>query len=59
MTSGQRLWAAIGAYLLKKGCAKTAEDAVELIGRVRPSLIVRPEALDALRKFQMTLSNGC
>ncbi len=48
--------AAVGAYLLKKGYAKTAEEAVELIRRVRPSLIVRPEILHALRRFQKGFS---
>lgn len=45
--------AAVGAYLLKNGRARTAEEAVRLIRRVRPSLIVRSEILDALRKFQI------
>ncbi|OGQ79930.1 MAG: hypothetical protein A3F90_01295 [Deltaproteobacteria bacterium RIFCSPLOWO2_12_FULL_60_19] len=48
--------AAIGAYLLKSGFAGTAEEAVELIRRARPSLIVRPEALDALKRFQTSFS---
>jgi membrane-associated phospholipid phosphatase len=44
--------AAVAAYLLKNGRAKTAGEAVHLIRRVRPSLIVRPEIFDALKKFQ-------
>lgn len=48
--------AAVGAYLLKTGFADTAEEAVELIRRARPLLIVRPEVLDALKRFQTSFS---
>jgi hypothetical protein len=48
--------AAVGAYLLKNWTARNAEEAVELIRRVRPSLVVRPEAFAALRGFQRGFS---
>lgn len=50
--------AAVGAYLLKDSHAKTAEDAVQLMRRARPALIVRPEIWDALRKFQTGFSQS-
>ena len=43
--------AAIGAYLLASGQATSAEDAIEQLRGVRPSIIVRPEAREALRNF--------
>jgi hypothetical protein len=42
--------AVVGAYLIASGKAKTAEAAVALMRSVRPSLIVRPEAVTALRR---------
>jgi len=44
--------AAVAAYLLQSGHAKTSEGAVHLIRQARPSMIVRPEILRALKKFQ-------
>ncbi len=43
--------AAVGAYLLESGKCGAAEEAVALLRRVRPSIVVRPEALGALRGF--------
>jgi protein-tyrosine phosphatase len=43
--------AVAGAYLLASGEAATAEEAVARLREVRPSLIVRPEAMEALRAF--------
>jgi protein-tyrosine phosphatase len=48
--------AAVGAYLLKNGFANTVEEAARLIRHVRPSLIVRPEVVSALRRFQRSFS---
>ena len=45
--------AAVGAYLLNYGHARTPEEAVHLIRQARPSLIVRPEIVGALRRFHM------
>ena len=39
------------AYLLAGGQAVTAEEAVAWLRWVRPSIIIRPEALNALRAF--------
>jgi len=39
------------AYLLARGQAVTAEEAVAWLRSVRPSIIIRPEALNALRAF--------
>jgi protein-tyrosine phosphatase len=44
--------AAVGAYLLASGKCGAAEEAVAMLRQVRPSIIVRPEALAALRGFQ-------
>jgi predicted protein tyrosine phosphatase len=43
--------AVVGAYLLAYGGARTADEAIAWIRRARPSLIVRPEAAAALRRF--------
>jgi protein-tyrosine phosphatase len=40
-----------GAYLLASGEAATADEAVARLRQVRPSIIVRPEAMAALRAF--------
>jgi protein-tyrosine phosphatase/membrane-associated phospholipid phosphatase len=49
--------AVAGAYLLATGEAATAEEAVERLRRVRPSIVVRPEAMAALRAFARTRKN--
>lgn len=43
--------AVAGAYLLASQEAATVEEAVARLRQVRPSIIVRPEALEALRAF--------
>ncbi len=43
--------AVAGAYLLASGAAATVEDAVAHLRQARPSIIVRPEVLEALRTF--------
>jgi protein-tyrosine phosphatase len=43
--------AVAGAYLLATGIADTAEEAVAHLRRARPSIVVRPEAREALRVF--------
>jgi protein-tyrosine phosphatase len=48
--------AAAGAYLLAGGKSRTAEEAVSLLRQARPSIIVRPEALAALRDFERIVS---
>jgi protein phosphatase len=46
--------AVAGAYLLASGQAATAEGAADLLRRARPSVVFRPEALEALRDFERT-----
>ena len=48
--------AAVGAYLLAAGRARTADEAIATIRLARPSSVVRPEAVAALRRFQATLT---
>jgi protein-tyrosine phosphatase/membrane-associated phospholipid phosphatase len=43
--------AAVGAYLLASGQATTMREAVELLRAARPSIVIRPEAIKALRAF--------
>jgi protein phosphatase len=44
--------AAVAAYLIMSGDAKTAEEAFAKIRRVRPSVVIRPEVLSALFEFE-------
>jgi protein-tyrosine phosphatase/membrane-associated phospholipid phosphatase len=46
-----RCAAVAGAYLLASGAAATVEQAVARLRQARPSIVVRPEALEALRTF--------
>lgn len=43
--------AAVAGYLLASRNAATAEEAVELLHKIRPQIIIRPEALAALRAY--------
>ncbi len=43
--------AVVGSYLLAQQEAATVEEAVDQLRKVRPSIIVRPEAVEALRAF--------
>jgi predicted protein tyrosine phosphatase len=43
--------AAVGAYLISSGKAANAEEAIAGMRRARPSIIVRPEIVDALKTF--------
>jgi phosphatidylglycerophosphate synthase/membrane-associated phospholipid phosphatase len=47
--------AAVGAYLLASGRAATTADAVAVLRQARPSIVIRPEALRALRGFERSL----
>jgi len=44
--------AAVTAYLIMSGKAKTAEEAFAMIRRVRPSVVIRPEVRSALSEFE-------
>lgn len=41
----------VGAYLMDVGQCETVEDAVETLRAARPGIVVRPEALEALKRF--------
>jgi predicted protein tyrosine phosphatase len=43
--------AAVGAYLLTSGKAATVEEALHILRTMRPSIVVRPEVLSALREL--------
>ena len=43
--------AAVAAYLITSGKAKTVEEAFTIIRRVRPSIVIRPEVISALSEF--------
>jgi protein-tyrosine phosphatase/membrane-associated phospholipid phosphatase len=43
--------AVAGAYLLASHEARTAEEAIARLRKVRPSTVIRPEAMEALRAF--------
>ena len=43
--------AAVAAYLIVSGKAKTAEEAFTIIRRVRPSIVIRSEVISALSEF--------
>jgi protein-tyrosine phosphatase len=42
----------VGAYLLQSGTARSADEAMAHLRAVRPSVVIRPEAADALHRFQ-------
>jgi membrane-associated phospholipid phosphatase len=44
--------AVVGAYLLSSGQAATAEAVADLLRKVRPSIVIRQEALEALQTFE-------
>jgi protein-tyrosine phosphatase len=43
--------AVVGAHLLATEQAATPEEAVAMLREVRPSIIIRPEAMEAIRAF--------
>jgi protein-tyrosine phosphatase/membrane-associated phospholipid phosphatase len=43
--------AVLGAYLLSTGQAATADEAVEMLRKARPSIVIRAEAMEAVRAF--------
>jgi protein-tyrosine phosphatase/membrane-associated phospholipid phosphatase len=45
----------VGAYLVASGQAADIDEAVEILRKARPSIIIRPEVMEALRSFQQTL----
>ena len=51
--------AAVAAYLIMSGKAKTAEEAFTIIRRVRPSIVIRPEVISALSEFASRPGSLC
>jgi protein-tyrosine phosphatase len=47
--------AAVAAYLIMSGKAKTAEEAFTIIRRVRPSIVIRSEVISAVSEFVLRL----
>ncbi len=47
-----RTAAAVGAYLLRSHLVRSTPEALDLIRRARPSVVVRPEVLTALQQFE-------
>ena len=47
-----RTAAAVAAYLLRSHLARSTPDALDLVQRARPSVVVRPEIRDALQQFE-------
>lgn len=50
-----RTAAVVGAYLMAAGRAATAQEAVEVLRRSRPGIVVRPEVWSALRSFEQAM----
>ncbi len=50
--------AVVGAYLLASGAAATAGDAMARLRSVRPTIVIRPEAVGALERFEVTMCEG-
>jgi protein-tyrosine phosphatase len=44
--------AAVAAYLIMSGKARTADEAFDIIRRARPSIVIRPEVFAALSEFE-------
>jgi len=47
--------AVVGAYLLESGAACSANEAISRLRIVRPSIVIRPEAVAALNRFDISL----
>jgi protein-tyrosine phosphatase len=50
--------AAVAAWLLKTGKTGGVEAALALIRRARPGLVIRPEIISALQRWDSTLRSG-
>ena len=50
--------AVIGAYLLASGSAESLDDAVSQLRRARPTIVIRPEAMEALRAYACELAHS-
>ena len=50
--------AAIGAWLLTNGDAQSVDEAIAIIQCARPSIVIRPEVVNALREFASTRNSN-
>jgi protein phosphatase len=44
--------AVVAAYLIASGIAPSADEAIAQLKRARPSIVIRPEAIEAIRRFE-------
>jgi len=44
--------AAVGAYLIESGVAENADEATAMLRKCRPSIVIRPEAIEGIREFE-------
>jgi len=51
-----RTAAAAAAFLLRTGKARTLSDAIDRLRQVRPTIVIRPEVMTALREFESNLT---
>ena len=49
---------AVAAYLIMSGNASDAEEALAIIRRARPSIVIRPEVISALSEFEFHLQDA-
>ena len=49
---------AVAAYLIMSGKAGDVQDALAIIRRARPSIVIRPEVISALSEFELYLRKG-
>ena len=47
--------AVVGAYLLASGAVSSADEAMDRLRAVRPSILIRPEAVEAIKRFEATI----
>lgn len=48
----------IGAYLISSGIASDADDAISRLRQVRPSIVMRPEAEEAIQEYVPKIQSG-
>jgi len=53
-----RTAAVVGAYLLQSGAAGSPDAAIEVLCRVRPSIVIRPEARRALGEYSAIIHSN-
>ena len=44
--------ATVAAYLISSGAARSADEAFAILRTARPTIVIRPEAIDAARRFE-------